>query len=324
MKLSEMAATHKSLATPEQIEQGIRFFDRKKDFGKSTSFCVVFDDLPLLDFPMQPCHANMMGRANSPDVSRALIATENASVRLYSPGEREDLHSRYLQWFTKESHYAPFFLSTDDFHREHGFIISSDIPTEIVQSMLLFSRAFFECGKKGFEIFNELYDKYGGDVATNLVLGSNLSHWNHNKSWYTYRDRYCKGDDIVVNFRSFHNAHYLADTKKTWDNWLSGTTVGFPKKDTYRTRACIYNSCKMFGQSGYMGDSFLSEFVKSQKEILQDIKRVRKEPIDVVVNPFARPNPVAAFEPSNTSYRWSEIRDIILPAMQSEGYFNVN
>lgn len=320
----------KPKASNEAIEKGYDFLSKLKtvDKKKMVSFTIVgtghgaskdMKELLLQNFVNQNCHAHM---ATGGFLERDLIATDNGCLRVKEEAEAKDLYGRYLQWLTKESCFAPyFFFVDDDFHLKNGFLISSDIPSPLVQNICLATRAFVECSPKGFELFNELYDRYGGDVAFSVVMSSSLSLW---EMWTGHFNRSygLSGDDVFVYNRYWHNVFPLPSTVETLKNFLSRNAphMVLDKKKYYRTEATIYGGAKYWGEFEGGNKNLFHEFVTTNKDVADEIAGTRKNvKTEIVINPFVVRN---RHDPPN-QYRWSEVQSIILPAMQDKGVFDV-
>ncbi len=131
--------------------------------GYNANFAVLTEDGGTLGTFGAVCHFNL-----SVDYGDA-TAIALFAFPVGMPEGRKKVVERYVKWLTEESFAARFFLGRND----NGLILSTDIPSPLVQNIAILIRHIRELPTLYFELFDYLLDKgWSGNLAYPLAFNT--------------------------------------------------------------------------------------------------------------------------------------------------------
>lgn len=316
---------------PETLEKAKEWLRTNRErFTSIANFCVFTKDtaIPHVGFY---CHRNM---DNDVHGERECIATEIGTHRQLIEGyagiKDVELYRPYVNWLVNESFASRFILNKDDFEEcfNFGLVISSDIPTALMQNILIMTRHVIECNPVAFKYFNRLVDEgYPGSVAYAICINTAISQWGRVDD-YKRTPREITDDTIVIKNAS-HRAWACWANVSSFKKFGNGefgapADVGsYTPHRHYREYACIY------GGKGYVqdrqNDIFTSELVQIPK-FRDGLRALRGEDASIpkIANPFKKSSGFglkASARPQDVTI--AEMFGYVLPYLKSEGYFDV-
>lgn len=330
MKISELPFNPD--VSPAAMKAALDFFTGYKPFSEQgvANFRIIDQSGNYDDCVRAQCHGPISYNGLS---DRCLVATDNGwSRNIVFKGKGEhpwnkktdvQLMKKYFDWLTKESWASRFILNREDetFMWENGFIVSADMPTPLMQNILIMTRHFREMTPIAFEAFNDVYDKYGDGVLAYLFsFGTTLS---------------VGGFDLShpIGPYNSHRAWKLPASLATLKNHLQGefgATLKDNKKIHYRVhnnytggaKYCVDSTCS---DSGYY--SLAKELFNTDKEYKDELLSGRGQSVEIP-NPFARttsqrylPGTYVPVHESHPTRR--EIFDVLLPYLERKGIISV-
>lgn len=336
MKVQDL--TFNPQCSPETLEKGKEFLVKnRKQFGSVVGFSVMAEKTEV-HYLNAPCHGNMQSPTNPTD--RACIATEISCRRNWDTVQRysKRAHNRtidlpdesiivpFVRWLTQESIFSRFILSRDDpsFAENYGIVVSSDIPSPLLQNILMMSRAPNECSVQAFELFNLIVDAgYPPEIAYTFGMNSTVSSWSSQKEPTKYKQSLEMGD-TVFSYAS-HRPWGLWWTLGSLKNFLSGEFGPTLTDDSllhYRNHATIYGGaayCQENKRTGY----FLNELAEKDEEYREGLRSIRKGVKLQIKNPFKSTN-VFDQQKQPTDVTVEELLNYSLPYLKQKGYFDVS
>lgn len=127
-------------------------FDRNTNFG-------LFSKDSGVTYRSRICHREI-GETPYDNGSKRFVpeyvATEISIHR--KPEDTTEIYEPFLKWFLYDSFFSPFIENADDYEfcRDHGLILSCDIPQNVLQGICILSRHFHEIPVHVFAEFNGL------------------------------------------------------------------------------------------------------------------------------------------------------------------------
>ncbi len=239
-------------------------------------------------------------------IRRHLNRDENLSLDLFEP---------YLRWFLYESFFGRFILNRDDFEfcRDYGIVVSTGIPSNIFQAIMITSRNFWEFHPKVFEKFNELSEKgINKDLLFAMLMGSgrttrggtaySMALGNEKKSPVTW----CYG----------HRAFGGPMSKATLDNILLHRAIKRNLCKTFQKAPSLYKVRDLVKENEDKPLPLLSmlerEFPKVHEAVM--ISRNKGKPVMYrPPNPFDHQTNVL-----KEQFTYVELYEVVLPALQKQ------
>ncbi len=305
----------KPLCPPEVVDRARQWLrDNRDDFCETANYCVFTKDneYAYLD---KGCHAGI-GFPVHTDVE--CVATEICFRDNDWSEPSSDVVIRFLTWLVQKSFFSPFILNGDDltFCREYGIIISSDIPSALLQNICIISRHFYECPHRVFEHFNELSSLYGPEVAYSVAFNTPFSQ---------YEDLINQNRSVrLVPNQAVHRASPTWKSVKEMNNFQKGEFNLDPNPaHFYRKFQTIMGGALYCVEGEWDHNRTFATEVTQTKDFLEFAK---KFPNGMQEKPI--PNPFNIRKPEDQLYRgypdYDQLNNIVLPFMQEKGYFNVH
>lgn len=290
-------------------------------FRSHANFAIISGDT-LKGNISQACHGAIL--SEEVPKNRDCIATENGIIRRWGEGPYPEGVAEFLQWFVHKSWFSRFILNKDDV--THGFVISADIPCNLLQNMNIITRHFYECGEPSFKVFKHLLDLgYSGDVAYGFAFNTNISlHYNTTSSASTKEFNF--GDEQIYGYAG-HRAWEVWHSIKSLRNFLTGEfgeTFGreCDPKFHFRNYATIMGGAQYCGNTSY-GRSVISEVILQPecKDRLAEYRKVNGSQAKIK-NPFSKPDFTKPQQhPALVNY--NELIEIVLPYMKEKNILDV-
>lgn len=328
--------TFEPKAPKAAVDFAVNWLDGNKAiFGAATAFTVVDDEAkrPMTRTAGQ-CHAGIQDINKLPvNGTRAVVGTEIATFRNLRregvPASYERAWTKnneefypYLKWLTQDSPYSRFILNKDDwdFITTNGIIVSADIPSPLLQNIMIMSRHVRECYVTSFRMFNRMIEKYpkAGMFLYNVCFCSSIST--------TLPDQ-----DKFVYSVAAHRTHPLFPTLEELNNFCAGE---FGSKLTNDSAAHYRNHATIFGGASYArklspngalltdsGSTFVHELVLKDKEFKKELRSLRgvTDEAPKITNPFARPTYANRPPDSPAICKQSEFEKFIIPYIIEKG-----
>lgn len=261
----------------------------------STANYAMFGEGKSTLYYKQACHAKVGLSHALRGFIPALIATEVFyeegrrldALRHLDNGSRWKHYKReagetdeFFNWFVYESIFGRFILNRDRPSVKHGWIVSTDLPPALLQSIMIASRHFYEIPPWGFQKFNELVGEgVPKSVAFAVVINS---YW----TYYGYR----RDDDKPYQALGSHRIFHCPSDIKDLMNFIKGVGRGALLQESYRSVATTAGTNSLFF-SGSCSDfnGFGRPMLATDKEVKEFIRELRGEVSKEVkiVNPFA-------------------------------------
>lgn len=299
MKISEIP--FEPVATPAHIETALAFFDDEIEKVNVGNYRIV-KGRAHTDYIGKPCHANL---GDNPGGS------VRKCVALYT-GSRPDTE-KYRKWLWEESFIKRFVLAI----HEKGAVIDGNIPAVLMQNIGIMSRHCLEFSSKTrpcFPMFNELYDKIGGELAYVLSFNTSFNAMTLEQWW----------SSAVLNGGAFHRAWPLFQLKSL-QNFLNGD-FHFSKgqlKRPWCNYAGLYGGaklCEAVHDYTTTSRSFVQDALEYE-EIRGALSEYRKTQASGEAyrppNPFKVNPSVRLMRTNDATFR--EVVDCLIPAMMKKG-----
>lgn len=308
--------------TPKYSDEELRaakdfLITEKETFGGTANFAIITENGLAHGHKHQQCHRGI-SLAEKAWGSRSIVATENGTLR--KKGRKKELTEGFLRWFTQESCYSRFLLEKDlAFCRDHGFLISADVATPLLQNICIITRHFYEVSSWVFKKFDELISSgVPGDIAYPFCFNTGGSQVDN------------PNEAQIVTSKSGHRATPLFDLP-AFKNFLRGdlgkaTNLSFISPiEHYRSNTDYYGGTHLFfdefPETAYSYDvgkrNILYSLVRSSQEFRHGLAEYRGEGTSLAYrppNPFA-PKVLGARNPEDLTYK--ELWEFALPWMVS-------
>lgn len=171
MKLSEFKFEPQH--TQEELDTAVAWLtDNSKGFQGTTNFAIVGGST-LVPHIRAVCHRNIELTSAT---KRSVVATDIGWKRNAKTVSGETAYVEtvrpFFDWLTKDSLYKDFILWSDI---EHGFVVSADVYTPLMQNLMILTRHFREVPLLAFEAFNSmLANGVPGDIAYPIVFNTTI------------------------------------------------------------------------------------------------------------------------------------------------------
>ena len=316
--------------SPAAMKAALDFFTENEPFSGLgvANFRIIDQKGAFTDYMKSSCHGNIQYTGLS---DRCLVATDNGRTgNKYFTGQMvegfvfpptfDELMKPFFDFLTKESWCSRFIINCEDreFMWDHGFILSADMPTPLMQNILIMTRHFREQTPEAFRMFNKIYELYPhhGMLAYLLSFGTTLSLL-----------KYTPGDPIGPY--NAHRAWACPSSLQSVENHLCGEFGDSLKDDKslhYRVQPNYYGGaayCLSGQNNGYL--TFSAELLDTDKEYENDLNEYRNISISerAVPNPFVVkrseyiPNTYIPFHKSHLTKE--EIFAVLLPTLERKG-----
>jgi len=326
--------TYTPTHTDSQLERAKKWLidntEKSKPFSMTANFAFVADE--TYDYITQACHAAIgYGRNKTPlIVTEAYLHPENRhstkSYRRYNSdaawkpyeGKTAELMQPFFDWVVYESVFGRFILNRDDKDSvERGFVVSTALPSGILQSIMILSRHFYEVCPESFEVFNRLRavgipGSVAYPVAFNVAFGCNTDYG-------------VKPLTAVVVPKYNHRVMPLFKNMEDFTNFITGNATGLKQTSPLYTdlsstdgTSSLFHTCNVGGQGSFASDLLLKD--TAFKNMLKE-HRGDSNKITAIVNPFAR-RLYGQPSPSPTDVTYGELFDVIIPYLFARGDFN--
>jgi hypothetical protein len=155
--------------------------------GPLINFSIIKEDLTYEEHLARVCHA-AIGYAPAPDtkVSPPVIVATATNLENHN----RHIAKVFLKWFVEESFASPFILNRDDLEEicDTGILVTTKIPTPLMQNILIMCRTLYECSTESLEMFVKLYNSgIEGHLAYSCCVNSSFSRegvgLNHTVAW---------------------------------------------------------------------------------------------------------------------------------------------
>lgn len=303
--------------------------ENQSRFAHTANFCIVTNGVVTDERIHQTCHKNITNPVH--DSGRSLVATETGWRRhLHGSMRRtaDDVRG-WITWLVQVSPWARFIVNRDDleFCLNYGLIVSADMPTPLMQNIMILSRHAYECGDHAFKKFDELIAKgVPGKIAYVLCFNTTWSH-----PWVPQIGS-------LVTSVSGHRAAHLFNMN-AFKNFMEGelstaTECKFTEIENYRCNKNYMGGLKFFFKKeetrhSYGYDTgkyhFFHEALKSDEDFRSALSSYRHSSKETGVykppNPFT-PRAVgvpAVLGPTDLTY--DELWDFALPYCLEKGLF---
>lgn len=294
-------------ATQEHIKQGMDWLvNERRYFSGVASFCVIGEDGNLREVPHGSCH-NQIANEENPQ-KRVLVATCNGQTRSNYGVKKSEIEP-FLRWFLYESYFGRFILNRDDykFCRDHGFIVSADVYTPLMQNVLITTRHFKECTREAFLKFNELIEKGANPELAYVVCF--CTTWS------------CTKLELNMGIKEYsgHRAHTLfdlTDLKRFLDRemYANAEVVNDPRLH-YRNYLKYVGGQALFRKSATQNASLPATLIASSEAFRKALSAYRHDGGAAEMykppNPFARQVPGTLPGPGEISYE--ELFEVVVP-----------
>lgn len=276
------------------------------------------------------CHASMASGRGWDCIATEIGATRQA--KNWPEIITEDLYRPYVKWLTKDSYFSRFILNRDDdeFIWNHGIIISSDMPSALLQNILISSRYVVECSPDAFKLFNELVKKgYPGSAAFAFCFNTNISYWNYSRRDEDHTLPSTKLEDSTNLIPFFaHRANPVWKTVKEYINFMTGD-YGPSLKDEvghhYRAHPTMFGGSKYCVETACMSStrSIVDDLLRRNESLREELRASRAGDTSTlsIVNPFKR-SPSSSPQVTPDVVTKKELIDIVFPYMQRIGVFS--
>lgn len=316
-------------ATLEKARKWLR--DETPNFYEIANFCIfsVEQQRPKKD---HWCHQQMMDyyisnrECVSTEIGVNRICKDKAALAVF-PDLSPSLYRPFVDWFVNKSFASRFILNNDDFEEcfNYGIVVSSDIPTELMQSILVPSRYIVENNPNAFILFNRLLSEgYPGSVAFALSFHTNVSSWSRTANMENQPEKSTLDDDQIMYGYGSHRAWGCWSDPKSFKTFGRGE-FNEPQqskgKGNYRDFATIYGSKALMPD--HQNTMFTSVLIHNQ-DFRDGLKAIRGENtvVNKIINPFQKKkNPYADTNKAEHDVTVREMLSYVLPYLKSKGYF---
>lgn len=283
--------------TDEEFEKAEEFLSNLPMLSFGTSNYALIRGEDVFNEIGQACHAGL-GRGCyytgcSLIATEALFYSENRR-RDYKPtminddgttsrrDRKENVVDGFWQWFVHESLFGRFILNRDLPSVKRGWIISTDLPPAITQSLAIVGRHFFEVLDRAFITFDDLVSS-GVPKSVAYVTAINC--------YYSYSYVPKKAGAVYTPLYQ-HRLFSFPSDLRTLQNFSEGLcqekNLNTP---SYRDTPSIRGSADLFGEGGE-GSSrpFTYTLLARDKELKDFLQSLRGDTnsVPTVVNPFKR------------------------------------
>jgi len=311
-------APFKPKCTPEALAKARKWL---RDLPRPTK-CIgnyaVFTNTEMNEYLENGCHSGI-GLCGLQDVECVATNVDLSRMNNY----REDLSEATLDfvlWVTQESFFSRFILNSDDIEEcsNFGWVISSDIPSALLQNICIMSRHTLECTKLSFEEFSRLKGLYGGEVAFHLAFCTPLSSTLDPKHFR------------LVKSSPFHRVWGTFSLLKELFNFISGDfghRLNWEDRNLYRNYHTVHGGSQYCLESAaYSNSTFVHELMKDTEFRSYAESRMKELRLEgsCIVNPFIKVfPPLNGMSLKTSEPTYEELHGIVLPYMKEKGHFNV-
>ncbi|MBU6231626.1 hypothetical protein KGP36_03065 [Patescibacteria group bacterium] len=306
---------------PNTVDKAVEWLKKEgSNFCGTANFAVFSSDGTHKEKFGAACHWDIGNALNIPAGYRDCVATE-----IQQTGERKPEFQRgggdfelFLQWLIHSSVFTPYILNRDDSKSlKKGIVISSDIPTQLLQNLCIIGRYTTEAHAGAFEAFRFFVEKgFLPEVAFSIAFHTPT----RNQSVFDPKVR------NIYNYTS-HCAWGLWGNTKAFNNFVNRKFVGLIPKQTYRQIASIMGGSKLCYEKGTTPPqstscpTFINQLLTFD-DFRKELSKFRKEDTSapVIVNPFA-PRTTVTVRPEHSSC--IEMAEFILPYLNEKGLVNV-
>lgn len=293
---------------PTLVEKAKKTLAEKAEgFYGNTNFAVISEDAdPSFTFG-RACHADAPRLSNmAKDRGGPFVIATSTTGRT---NLNKTLATPFAKWFIKKSIFSQFILNRDDEISDilnSGIVVATDIPRMFVQTILIISRHFSECGNFAFKSFNKWTEKgLSPESAYALCFNSTLSEIDSNENT-VLAQRISSGHRAWTLF----NLTCLKQFKNKEILYSSDTP-------TYRESPTISGVTSLFSNEGKSFGQSVLDVPELQKALSLFRKKKTSSEKYVPPNPFS---PLHRPPPPPTSFSLEEFEEVILPWLIKEGY----
>lgn len=285
-----------------------------------------------------PCHAGTLSISIGSRKESTLIGLHlghsNRSALHSSAGyENVDLSfsdaEPFLKWWAQESFCSPYIINKDDIEEmwNVGVLVTTNIPTILLQVICIISRHFYECTVQSFKMFNKLIlegtDPY---LAWAITFTSNYSRKGNTYPMVASFGEGHRGAS-VPSIRMIRNllAHRLGGGQYLTAHSSYRTENLLDKKFWYTHGwNSYYGGSRLFENTGWdtsTDGDFVRYLIRNSKSFAHSLSGYRKDKVSSEVysppNPFSPNAQVQRIGPGQVSNE--ELFEFVLPYITKNG-----
>jgi len=171
---------------PENLQKGIDWLNSdktKRYIGDNANFCMISPKGVVVDEQFsRVCHAGVQppNPRSQKDVVVLWTNPERNSRDRSAMTERRE----YFDWLVSKSFASEFILYAD---WETGVCLSTDIPSDLLQSICILFRHIRELPEKHFLLFSRISKSFSGDIAYPISFNTAVGNQYLTAVGYTHR-----------------------------------------------------------------------------------------------------------------------------------------
>ena len=300
--------------TDEQYQQCVDFLGQDDKMLSYANFIVVGKD-GFAERRGRACHAAIGNGAGVEDI--CLVGTQFGLNKGFenSGGDPSDNMKEFARWVMNDSHFAHLMVNRPE-HRTvkwlmngGGFIVSSELPQPVFQTMMILSRCMTERKPEQFDMWNLLVAK-GCDphFAFNIC--------------FCVGDKTLMHNNPVVSQQGHVTMFLLSSTAMT--NFVNGELGENFEKTSYRKKQGLYGCHTLFGNQmlDWTGN-FIHELITNDEAFRKRLAEVRN--LDTSSETYRPPNPfhmnarTVPLKPTQVTYQ--ELFGVVADYVVEKGLF---
>lgn len=302
--------THTSKCSEESLSKAIKWLNSKSvENGVSWNANFAIFEVGGKKYQRygKQCHLDVQIRTDKEKDCLALYT--NWRVNPYCPplADKGPGVVSYWNWLVNDSFVTPFLLHSDI---DTGVVISSDIPSPLIQSICIMFRHIRELPKNYFDLFEEIISKgFSKEIAYALAFNTSTP---------------AKGDIFSnpVGRSGVGHRAWGTFSLPAMKNFLEGKFFIPDTHPIYRNAPLMYGGIRYcYNESPLSSPIFYEELYTcpEYREALSAYRRNRQEKIYHPPNPFVR----VAEKSAESQFTYKELIEFVLPYCKEKGTLNV-